>query len=93
MVTKTIQGTTYDIQKSTRPGKKLMATYTNRTTGNKNTIHFGDSKMQHYKDCTGLLPKSQAHHDPQRRKNYKSRHRGDNLHKPSAGQLSYYCLW
>lgn len=92
-VKKTIKGTTYDIQKSTRPGKKLMATYTNKSTGNKNTIHFGDSSASHYKDCSGLLPPSQSHGDPKRRANYRSRHAGDNLHKPSPGLLSYYCLW
>lgn len=92
MPTKTIQGVTYDIKRSTRQGKKLQATYTNKSTGKQNTIHFGDSSMSHYKDKTGIWS-HKDHNDPQRRANYRSRHRGDNLHKPSPGLLSMKILW
>lgn len=93
-VKRTIKGTQFEISKApSTSSKKLKATYNNVETGRKNTILFGQKGYQHYKDCSGLLPKSQSHADEQRRANYRSRHRNDNLNKPSAGMLSYYCLW
>ena len=44
----------YNYEKSTRKGKKLM------TIVNGKTIHFGDSKMEQYKDKTGIW-KSKDH--------------------------------
>ena len=92
-VKKTIQGTTYEISRSNRQGKKLMAKYTNKETGKQNTIHFGDSKMEQYKDKTGIWS-HKDHNDPERRKRYIDRHKAnENWSKPSAGLLSRYILW
>ena len=95
MVTKTIQGTTYNITKApSGSGKKLQATYTNKQTGNKNTIKFGAQGYSSYKDSTGLLPKSSVHGDPERRKRYIARHKAnEDWSKPSAGKLSRFLLW
>ena len=54
----------YDYIISTNPSKKLMVLV------DRKVIHFGDSKYQHFKDKTGLLPKSMAHGDKARRDNY-----------------------
>tara|TARA_R110002153_G_scaffold25163_4_gene80026 strand:+ start:198 stop:563 length:366 start_codon:yes stop_codon:yes gene_type:complete len=59
----------YNYEKSTRKGKKLM------TIVNGKTIHFGDSKMEQYKDKTGIW-KSKDHGDKERRKAYLSRAKG-----------------
>jgi hypothetical protein len=40
---------------------------------NNKIIHFGASGMEHFKDKTGLLPKSLNHGDKERRKNYLTR--------------------
>ena len=63
----------YDYKKSTRPGKKLMVEVTKG--GKKKTVHFGDNKMEQFKDKTGIW-KSKDHGDPQRRKNFLSRSAG-----------------
>jgi len=61
----------YDYQLSNRKGKKLMVVV------NGKTIHFGDNTgYQHYKDKTGLLPKSLNHLDETRRKSYLKRSTG-----------------
>jgi hypothetical protein len=79
---------------STRPGKKLMTTVKGKT------IHFGDSKMEHYKDKTGIN-KGKDHSDTVRRKSYRSRASGikNKEGKPtykdptSANYHSYHVLW
>jgi hypothetical protein len=94
-IKKTIKGTTYDIEKSPPTSrKKLKATYKNRTTGRQNTILFGAKGYEHFRDITGILPKSQEHNDAKRRKQYINRHKNnENWNKPSAGLLSRYILW
>ena len=57
----------YNYELSTAKGKKLM------TVVNGKIIHFGASGMEHFKDKTGLLPKSLNHGDKERRKNYLTR--------------------
>ena len=59
----------YEYTKSTRPDKKLMVKVNNKT------IHFGSSKMEHFKDKTGIW-KSKDHNDAKRRKSYLSRSGG-----------------
>jgi hypothetical protein len=93
MVQVTIQGTEFEMQRSNRKNKKLMATFTNKETGRENTVHFGDSRYSSYKDCSGLLPRSMIHGDKKRREAYRSRHRNDNLSKIGPGFLSWHCLW
>ena len=90
----THQGVTYDIQLSKRKDKKLQATYLNKKTGNKNTIHFGQSTAQHFYDKSELLPKVLNHNDPVRRQRYIDRHRSrEDWSIPSAGLLSKNILW
>ena len=57
----------YNYELSTAKGKKLI------TVVNGKIIHFGASGMEHFKDKTGLLPKSHNHGDKERRKNYLTR--------------------
>jgi len=72
------------ITKSNKSGKKMMAKFKNTKTGRESTTYFGASG---YKDWTAGATEEQ-------RKNYRQRHRGDNLNNPrSAGALSYYVLW
>tara|TARA_Y100001937_G_C6876002_1_gene222653 strand:+ start:81 stop:353 length:273 start_codon:yes stop_codon:yes gene_type:complete len=59
----------FEYEKSTRKGKKLMV----RVDGK--LIHFGDNKMQHFKDKTGIW-KSLDHNDKERRKSYLARSGG-----------------
>jgi hypothetical protein len=90
----TLQGTDYSIIKAPASSpKKLSATYMNEKTGRLNTIKFGAKNYEHYFDQTGLLPLKLNHLDKDRRRNYRSRHRNDNLDRPSAGILSWYLLW
>ena len=68
------------IVKSPRPGKKLMAVFSD---GSK--THFGAAGMSDYT----------RHKDPARKKRYEARHRSrENWRNPkSAGSLSKYILW
>ena len=57
--------------KSANKNKKYSTIY------NGKTINFGDSKMEQYKDSTGLgLYTSKDHLDPVRRKSYLARAKG-----------------
>ncbi len=69
----------YNYEKSNRKNKKLMV-----KVGNK-IIHFGDSRMQQFKDKTGIYKKLD-HGDEKRKKNYLSRARGI---KDKSGNLTY----
>ena len=60
-----------NFKKSTRPGKKYMVVV------NGKTIHFGDIKMQQYRDTTGLgLYTHLNHNDEKRRASYLARAKG-----------------
>lgn len=65
---KTSKGT-YDYEKSTRKGKKLMVTIDGVT------IHFGTDSMQHYKDKTKLWSELD-HNNEERRRKYLARSKG-----------------
>jgi len=52
---------------SDKIGKKLY------TVVNDKKIYFGATAYEHFKDATGLLPKSQNHLDEKRRKSYLAR--------------------
>ena len=72
------------ITKSSKPNKKLMAKFKDKTTGRESTTHFGAAGMDDY---TKTKDKAQ-------RERYRNRHKGDNLTNPrSAGALSWYVLW
>ena len=72
------------IKPSTKPNKKLQATFT-QDNGRTKTTHFGAKGMKDY-TITG---------DKERRRLYRERHKKDLSTKdPSrAGYLSYYILW
>ena len=59
----------YNYEKSTKKDKKLM------TVVDGKTIHFGSSKMEHFKDKTGIWS-NKDHGDKVRRKNYLARSAG-----------------
>lgn len=50
---------------------------------------FGDRRFQHFRDRIGYYKKLD-HKDPQRRRNYRARHAGDNR---LAGKLARKYLW
>jgi hypothetical protein len=62
----------YTYEKSTKPDKKLMVI----VDGKK--IHFGSSKMEHYKDRTGIW-KDKDHFDKKRRESFRKRISGIKL--------------
>lgn len=72
------------IKKSTKSGKKLMATFT-YDEGRSKTTHFGASGMDDY-----TITK-----DKEQRTRYRQRHKKDLQTKDptKAGYLSYYILW
>ena len=84
----------YNYEKSTRKNKKLMVI----VDGKK--IHFGDNRLQHFKDKTGIW-KSLDHNDPKRRKYYLTRSAGikdgkGNLTKDNPKSPNYHSrriLW
>ena len=59
----------YNYEKSNRKGKKLMVEVDGKT------IHFGDTRRQHFKDKTGIHA-DKDHNDKKRRKNYLTRSAG-----------------
>jgi len=72
------------ITKSSKSNKKLMAKFKDKKSGRESQTHFGATG---YKDWTIGATEQQ-------RKNYRSRHRGDNLTNPrSPGSLSWHILW
>jgi hypothetical protein len=72
------------IKPSTKPGKKLMATFT-KDNGRTKITHFGAKGMDDY-----TITK-----DKERRRLYRERHKKDLATKDPtrAGFLSYYILW
>jgi len=72
------------IKKSSKPEKKLMATFTLKN-GRKRTTHFGASGMDDYTKTR----------DKQQRQRYLTRHRqNENWNSPmTAGALSRWILW
>jgi len=82
------------IEKSNKQFKKLKATFTNPSTGQKNTIHFGDNRYNHYYDKSRIWA-SKDTNDAARRKMYRLRHKKDlDTDEPvTAGILAYRILW
>ena len=89
-----INGVRVVITKSNKEFKKLRAQFKNPDTGQVNTIHFGDSRYNQYKDKTGIW-KHKDTNDPVRRKLYRERHEKDlQTSEPvTAGKLAYKILW
>ena len=70
---------------------KKYSVYVKGDKGNPKLIHFGDSRYQQFKDKLGEY-KNLDHNDPQRKKNYYSRH-GQTNDKNSAKYWSHKVLW
>lgn len=78
----------YVLKKSSRKNKKYMAVFPNG-----NTVHFGDSRYEQYKDVTNLkLYSNLDHNDIKRKKAYYSRF-GDDAIRYSAKWFSHKYLW
>ena len=86
-----------NFKKSTRDGKKYMV-----VAPNGKTIHFGDIKMEQYRDTTPLkLYTYLNHNDEKRRKSYLARAKGIKnkkgeltwKNKNSANYYSIHFLW
>ena len=78
----------FEYSLSTKKNKKLQTLVEGKV------IHFGDSRYEHFKDKTGLLPKKLNHLDKKRRENYLKR--TDNkygLDPKSANYHSRRILW
>ncbi len=73
------------VKKSTKPGKKYVAVFTDSSSGRKKETNFGSAGATDY-----LLSK-----DKSRRQRYRSRHQKDLQTKDPtrAGFLSMYLLW
>ena len=70
---------------------KKYSVYVKGNKGKPKLIHFGDNRYQHFKDKIGDYSHLD-HGDPQRKKNYYSRH-GKATSKDSAKYWSHKILW
>ena len=92
-----LKGKEYDVKRSTRPDKKLMAKCDGKW------ISFGARGMKSWGNApfASLLPESEKHYDPERRKRFQNRagnaKRKDGSlqisHKCSPAWFSYHSLW
>ena len=73
------------VKKSTKPGKKYVAVFTDSSSGRKKETNFGDSSATDY-----LLSG-----DKDRRQRYRQRHKRDlETNDPTrAGYLAWFLLW
>lgn len=79
-------------RKSRTKNKKYDAIVVTKS-GRQRTIPFGDSRYQQFADNTGLgLYTHLNHRDPDRRANYRRRHRSPG-HQFSASWFSWHYLW
>ena len=64
-----LKGKEYEVQRSTRPDKKLMVKCDGKT------IHFGQRNARSWGNApfASLLPESEKHYDEERRKRYLAR--------------------
>ncbi len=73
-------------KKSTRKNKKYMVTVNNKT------VHFGDTRYQHYFDKIGLYSHLN-HMDKDRRRNFRKRHFKNSQVKYSPAWFALHYLW
>ena len=81
----------YEYFISDKPNKKLYVI----VEGKK--IYFGDTNYKHYKDKTGLLPKSENHLDEKRRISYlaragKIKDKSGNLTTNNPSSANYHAM-
>lgn len=77
-------------------GKKYDAILRNKRdpTRSKRRVPFGAVGYEQFKDSTGKGLYSRVNHgDPKRRRNYRTRHHGENKRKFSSGYFSWKYLW
>jgi len=77
-------------------GKKYDAILRNKRdpTRSKKRVPFGAVGYEQFKDSTGKGLYTRVNHgDPKRRRNYRTRHRGENKRKFSSGYFSWKYLW
>ena len=76
-------------------GKKYDAILKNKRTRKvQKRVPFGAIGYEHFKDSTGKGLYSRVNHrDPKRRRNYRTRHHGENKRKFSSGYFSWKYLW
>lgn len=75
----------YKIKKSNRKNKKYMVLVKGKT-GKPKTIHFGDTRYEHFEDTALGLYKNLNHYDMKRRERYLKRAKGI---KDKEGKLTW----
>lgn len=82
-----------EFQVSWRPHKKYAAVMHYRD-GTTRTVHFGDTRYQHFRDRTPLRAFAHLDHtDPARRANYKARHGSTRHVRYSPSWFADKYLW
>ena len=81
-----VRGKKYDailLKKTTRKGRAAVR-----------RVPFGAVGYEQYRDSTGKGVYTRVNHgDPKRRRNYRTRHHGENKRKFSSGYFSWKYLW
>ena len=81
-------------EKAKIKSKMYSAILKHKKTGKIKKIHFGDPKMQNFRDVTGLnLYPQLIHGDKERRRRFRARHKNNAKYKFSSGFFSFYYLW
>ncbi len=88
---KSVKKTLYKPFVSKAKNKKYSVYVKNEKTGKPKLIHFGDRRYGQFKDKLGHY-KRLDHNDPQRKKNYYSRH-GKATSKNTPKYWSHKILW
>lgn len=71
---------------------KKYSVYVKSESGGKKLIHFGDKRYEQYFDKIGHYSHLN-HNDKKRRKNYRSRHAGEDKDKNKPGWWAWHKLW
>lgn len=88
------QYTLIGFNKSKTKNKKYDGILQNKSTGRIKKVPFGDIRYQHYFDAVPLKLYSHLNHnDPNRRRLYRLRHKGEEKKKFSSGYFSFRYLW
>ena len=81
-------------ERSKASGKKYDAILRNKKTRKERRVPFGAVGYEQYRNSTGKGLYTHVNHgDPKRRRNYRTRHHGENKRKFSSGYFSWKYLW
>jgi hypothetical protein len=81
-------------ERSNVRGKKYDAILRRKKTRKERRVPFGAVGYEQFKDSTGKGLYTHVNHgDPKRRRNYRTRHNGENKRKFSSGYFSWKYLW